>query len=206
MAFTSVGKNMAKNGNPGRPNVKSTHIVLFRTDDLLTRPVKDIDGVRVLNNLVLKEGMVAIAIYATPSTIKLGDKSSGDPDKKGFITTLDFEYPGSSVDYSAFINDNINENLMAIVVYPDLAYDKLLGWPGNPLQLNHEQKDDEKEDTNIVKLESVMAGDKYLLYWGELPPIEVETSQSDPGDLDIPYIVTNIYQILATESGEIISY
>jgi len=172
MAFTSVRKSSLKNGNPGRPNPKDPYIILFKSDDLEVKPVKAADGITVSTDLDMKAGKVAIEIYATPVTIKVNDKSSGDPDKKGFISSLEFEHPGSDVDYAQFINDNVNENLMAIVVYPDLSFNKLLGWPGNPLQLNHEGKDDEKEDSNIVKLESLFAGDKYLHYTGVLPTVE----------------------------------
>jgi hypothetical protein len=169
MSLVSVQKSSLKNGNPGRPNPKSPYIIIFKAEDLEHKPVKSADGVTVAIPLVFKTGKKAIEIYATPSTIKVGDKSSGDPDKKGFIHSVEFEHPGSSREYSQFINDNINENLMAIVVYPDLPFDKLAGWPGNPMQLNHEQKDDEKEDTNVVKLESLFAGDKMLHFTASFP-------------------------------------
>ena len=124
MAFISVKKSISKNGNPGRPNPKSSYIILIRTDDLLSKPVKGADGVSVIGPLVLKAGAKAIEIYATPNTIKVGDKTSGEADKKGFIHTVEFDHPGSSLQYSQFINDNVNENLLAIVVYPDLAFNK----------------------------------------------------------------------------------
>ena len=173
MAFITVKKSVLKNGNPGRPNPKSPYIILFKSDDLATKPVKSVDGVSVAVALAFKAGKKAIEIYAIPSSIKVGDKSSGEADKKGFIHTIEFEHPGSSVEYSQFINENVNENLMAIVVYPDLAFDKLVGWPGNPLQLNHEQKDDEKEDSNTVKLESLFAGDKILHYTEAFPATDL---------------------------------
>ena len=172
MAFTSIRKSTLKNNNPGRPNPKDPYIILFKSDDLNVKPTKAADGVSVSVPLALKAGTNAIEIYATPVTIKVNDKSSGDPDKKGFISTLDFEHPGSSQEYAEFINNNVNENLMAIVVYPDLAFNKLLGWPGNPLQLNHTGTDDQKEDTNAVKLESLFAGDRFLFYTGTLPAVE----------------------------------
>jgi hypothetical protein len=176
MAFVSVLKSTLKNGNPGRPNPKNPYIILFKEADLSAKPVKGIDGVTVTAPIVLKAGKSAIKIYGTPSTISVHDASSGDPDKKGFTHNLEFEHPGSSVEYSQFVNENVNENLLAIVVYPDLATNKLLGWPGNPLQLNHEQKDDKDSDTNTVKLASLFAGDKIIHYSGALPAIEGETS------------------------------
>ena len=160
--FTSVAKSAIKNGNPGRPNPKSSYIILIKAKEVSGMP--STNGVVCTEELQLKVGKTAIEIYATPNTIKVGDKSSGEPDKKGFIQTLEFEHPGSSDEYAAFANNNVNESLMAIVVYPDLANNKLLGSVGNPLQLNHEQKDDEKEDTNIIKFESLFAGEKTLHY------------------------------------------
>lgn len=169
MAFTTVQRSTLKNNNPGRPNPKSNYIILFKTDDLAAKPVKAADGVTVSTPLSFKAGKKPIEIYATNVTIKVGDKTSGDPDKKGFIHSIEFEHPGSGTEFAQFMNENVNENLMAIVVYPDLAFDKLAGWPGNPLQLTNEQKDDEKEDTNVVKLESLFAGDKMLLFSATLP-------------------------------------
>jgi hypothetical protein len=169
MAFTTVLRSGLKNNNPGRPNPKSNYILVWQTEDLAEKPVKEADNVTVSTNLVFKEGKFPIEIYATPVTIEVSDKSSGDPDKKGFIHTIKFEYPGSEPEYSAFIDANVNMNLMAMVVYPDLEFNKMAGWPGNPLQLNHEQKDDKTEDTNIVTLESLFAGDKMLHYTGDIP-------------------------------------
>lgn len=176
MAFVTIGKSGLKNGNPGRPNPKSQYIILFKADDLAEKPTIDSDGVSVSTALSFKEGKKAIEIYATPVTIKCMDKSSGDPDKKGFIHTVSFEHPGSSVEYSAFVNSNVNENLMAIVVYPDLPFDKLAGWPGNPLQLNHEQKDDDKEDASTVTLESLFAGNKILHFTAPFPDTDLTDS------------------------------
>ena len=175
MRFITVKKSDLKNGNPGRPNPKSPYIILFKAADLANKPVKSADGVSVAVPLVFKAGKTAIEIYATPSSIKVSDKSSGEADKKGFIHSIEFEHPGSSIEYSQFVNDNVNENLMAIVVYPDLDFDKLAGWPGNPLQLNHEQKDDEKEDSNTIKLESLFAGDKILHYNATLPVTDLSS-------------------------------
>jgi hypothetical protein len=175
--LVTIKKSSIKNDNPGRPNPKSQYIIIFRADDLATPPVKLADGVSVSANLTLKAGKKAMEIYATPATIKVGDKSSGDADKKGFIHTIEFEYPGSSIEYSEFMNNNVNENLMAIVVYPYLAADKLAGWPGNPLQLTHEQVDDDKEDTNKVKLESLFAGDKMIHYTGEFPDTDLTSGE-----------------------------
>ena len=206
MAFQTIGKGTQKNGNPGRPNPKLTYVVLIRTCDLKTKPVKDEDGVSCSTDIDLKPGCLAACIYATPSTIKVGDKSTGDADKKGFITTLEFEFPGTSVEYSQFMNDNVNENLMAVVIYPDLGFHKMLGGPGNPMQLSHEQKDDEKEDSNIVKLETLFAGDKYLLFTGKLPVVDNEALIPGIDEYVIPFITTELSELLTTEAGEIILY
>jgi hypothetical protein len=172
MAFVSVLRSTLKNNNPGRPNPKDPYIILLRTEDLASTPVKGADGIGVSTPLALKVGAKAIRIYATPSTISVHAASSGDPDKKGFIHNLEFEHPGSGLGYAQFCNDNVNTNLMAMVVYPDLTFKKLLGWPGNPLQLNSEGKDDKDADTNTVKLVGLFAGDNILQYTGALPTIE----------------------------------
>jgi len=206
MAFINVGRGLGKNGNPGRPNAKNPYIILFKAEDLKTNPVKNADGVSVSVNIELKVGKEAIVIYATPTTIKLGDKSSGDADKKGFITTLEFEHPGSGIEYAEFINSNVNGNLMAIIMYPDLGFNKLLGWPGNSLQMTHEYKDDEKEDTNMVKFESILPGDKYLHYTGLFPTVQGGTKGLGFEDFSVPHLVTESREFILTESGETITF
>jgi len=183
-SFVTVKKSSLKNGNPGRPNPKSSYVILFKATDLATKPVIGADGITVASALQFKTGASAIEIYAIPGTIKPSEKSSGDPDKRGFIQSLEFEHPGGSLEISAFSNNFVNEGFMAIVVYPDLAYDKLLGWPGNPLSLNIETKDDEKEETNTLKFESIFAGNATLHYTCASYP---KTDQNSGSGLGFPY-------------------
>jgi len=152
MAFINVGRGLGKNGNPGRPNAKNPYIILFKADDLKTKPVKDADGVSVSVNIELKDGKEAI------------------------------------------------------VMYPGLGFNKLLGWPGNSLQMSHEYKDDEKEDTNMVKFESILPGDKYLHYTGLFPIVQGGTKGLGFEDFSVPHLVTESREFILTESGETIIF
>ena len=110
-AFISVPR---KSNNSGRATGKKGYIVLFRWDDVATF-TKDAKGVRV-TAFTFAESKKPIAVYTTQSTINIYDTAEGDPDARGFIHHVDFEHPGSEVEFKEFLNNNVNENLGAIVI------------------------------------------------------------------------------------------
>ena len=100
--MTYVPVSVPKTGvNPGRPKGKDPNIIIVRTDDVMNYPTRDANGVKNTagQNLTIKPGASAIAIYATPSTIKRFDAIEGDPDAKGWIQNLEFEHPGDEVGF-----------------------------------------------------------------------------------------------------------
>ena len=154
-AFISVPR---KSNNAGRATGKKNYIVLFRWDDVATF-TKDEKGVRV-TAFQFAESKKPIGIYATQSTINIYDTAEGDPDARGFIHHVDFEVPGSEVEFKEFLNNNVNENLGAIVI--NCAGDdcKIAGTPCTPLNMSTaEGQDNNEANKTTINLASSLRGD-----------------------------------------------
>lgn len=179
MGFVKVSVLKA-NANAGRPVAQKDRIVLFSWDDvdITQMPSRDASGVVITGDIVMKPGKYAIEIYATPKTMKAYDKSSGDPDKKGFIHYLEFEHPGDEKEYAEFAENWLNENCGAITQKWDATRKRLLGSPGCPMQFQHEGKNDSEAVTNMVKFESFFPDAKIAHYEGAIPTLYSETSGS----------------------------
>ena len=163
--------------NPGRPKGKDENIIIVRTNDIETFPTRDANGVKSVaeSNLVLKAGAVAIAIYATPSTIKRFDTGEGDPDAKGWLNNLEFEHPGDEVALEEFLENNINENLVAISSRRNWTSVKIHGTIEEPLQFDAEQQDDKDGLKSTIKLKSIMRGPKSMVYLGTKPALDTDS-------------------------------
>ena len=165
-AFISVPR---KSNNSGRATGKKGYIVLFRWDDV-DKFTKDTKGVRV-NAFTFAEGKKPIAVYTTQSTINIYDTAEGDPDARGFIHHVDFEHPGSEVEFKEFLNNNVNENLGAIVI--NCAGDdcKIAGTPCTPLSISTaEGQDNNEANKTTINMASTLRGDTLVLIAKSLIP------------------------------------
>ena len=154
-AFISVPR---KSNNAGRATGKKGYIVLFRWDDVATF-TKDAKGVRV-TAFSFAESKKPIAVYTTQSTINIYDTAEGDPDARGFIHHVDFEHPGSEVEFKEFLNNNVNENLGAIVINCAGEDCKIAGTPCTPLKMSTaEGQDNNEANKTTINLASSLRGD-----------------------------------------------
>ena len=154
-AFISVPR---KSNNAGRATGKKGYIVLFRWDDVATF-TKDAKGVRV-TAFSFAESKKPIAVYTTQSTINIYDTAEGDPDARGFIHHVDFEHPGSEVEFKEFLNNNVNENLGAIVINCAGEDCKIAGTPCTPLSISTaEGQDNNEANKTTINLASTLRGD-----------------------------------------------
>ena len=166
-AFISVPR---KSNNSGRATGKKGYIVLFRWDDVATF-TKDAKGVRV-TAFTFAESKKPIAVYTTQSTINIYDTAEGDPDARGFIHHVDFEHPGSEVEFKEFLNNNVNENLGAIVI--NCAGDdcKIAGTPCTPLSISTaEGQDNNEANKTTINMASTLRGDTLGVIAKSLIPV-----------------------------------
>lgn len=166
-SFISVPR---KSNNAGRASGKKNYIILFRWDDVATF-TKDEKGVKV-TAFEFAEGKKPIGIYATQSTINIYDTAEGDPDARGFIHHVDFEVPGSELGFKEFLNNNVNENLGAIVI--NCAGDdcKIAGTPCTPLSMSTaEGQDNNEANKTTINMASALRGDTLGLISKSLIPL-----------------------------------
>ena len=166
-AFISVPR---KSNNAGRATGKKGYIVLFRWDDVATF-TKDAKGVRV-TAFSFAESKKPIAVYTTQSTINIYDTAEGDPDARGFIHHVDFEHPGSEVEFKEFLNNNVNENLGAIVINCAGEDCKIAGTPCPPLSISTaEGQDNNEANKTTINMASTLRGDTLGVIAKSLIPV-----------------------------------
>jgi hypothetical protein len=175
--------SISKKNNGGRTKPKLAKIVLFRLNDAEKCPKPDTKGVLVKEDIVLKTDAKAIFIETTASTIAISQTSEGDPDNKGYKQKLEFSRPGSDdVEFEEFMENNVNEDLIAIVEYQLTGIKKMLGYPGNPLQLSAESTDNNEGDVNKITLESVLRGSRIAFYGGAMPTVDGVAALAGSGE------------------------
>ena len=166
-AFISVPR---KSNNAGRATGKKNYIYLFRWDDVKTF-TKDEKGVRV-TAFALQAEKKPIGVYATQSTINIYDTAEGDPDARGFIHHVDFEHPGSEVEFKEFLNNNVNENLGAIVINCAGEDCKIAGTPCTPLSISTaEGQDNNEANKTTINMASTLRGDTLGVIAKSLIPV-----------------------------------
>lgn len=183
MSYTPV--SVPKTGvNPGRPRGKDPNIIIVRTDDIDNFPLRDENGVKSApsENLTLKAGHSAIAIYATPSTIKRFDEIEGPPDGKGWIQNLEFEHPGDEIGFDEWKENNVNINLVALTFRRGFTNVKLHGTIEEPIQFEVEEKDDTEGLLSTITMKSVMRGPKSMVYVGAKPVLDTDAVDNGSGD------------------------
>ena len=147
-----------KNNNAGRASGKKSYIIIFRWADIKTFS-KDEKGVKV-TAFEFQEEKKPVAVYATDSTINIYHTAEGDDDARGFIHHVDFDHPGSEVEWDEFVNNNVNENLGAIVINCSGDDCKIAGTPCTPLKMSTaEGQDNNEANKTTVNLASSLRGD-----------------------------------------------
>lgn len=147
-----------KNNNAGRVSGKKSYIIIFRWDDVKTF-TKDEKGVKV-TDFKFQEDKKPIAVYATDSTINIYHTAEGDDDARGFIHHVEFDHPGSEVEWDEFVNNNVNENLGAIVMNCKGDDCKIAGTPCTPLKMSTaEGQDNNEANKTTINLVSSLRGD-----------------------------------------------
>lgn len=146
-----------KTSNAGRPAGKKSFIVLFLWKDV-KKYTRDVKGVRV-SEFEMMAGKKPIAVYATDSTINIYHTSEGEDDARGFIHHVDFEHPGTGIELDEFVNNNINEDMGAVVFGCSGDDAKIAGTPCTPLKMSKADSQDDKEaNKNTINLASSLRG------------------------------------------------
>lgn len=175
--------SIPKESNGGRTKVKDPRILIGRVRETQTFPVAGKDGVTITEPIVMQPEKTLIAIEVTASSISISQPTEGDPDNKGSIPAIEVSRPGSlDPAFEAFVENNLNEDLFAIVQYPEQNVNKLFGSRYNPLQLSVETTDNNEGDVNKITLTQSLRGRRACFYKAALPPIQGEVVAGSGGE------------------------
>ncbi len=154
----------------GAPKPKKPMVTIVFADDILVFPMSDVNGVKMLGNIVLKDGAKMERIYETIDTQKASHTFEGDPDKEGFLKMFEGSHPGDQLEINEFIQNTIGVGMLVIYdVDCSTGLRKVLGTPCNPLYLKPEFTDDKDGVAHMLKFEQRMR-DRFVakFYEGEL--------------------------------------
>lgn len=173
-----------KSVNQGRPTPKKKYVMIFDWDDVATY-ARDEKNVRV-TDLTFKEGKNPIGVFATSRTINPYSESSGESSQAGFLQHVDFEHPGTDLEFDEFIENNINRELGAIVIPCDGVDARIAGTPCIPLVMTVAGQDNNEAAKHTVQLVSEMIGSVLGHISKELIPV---TDNEDINTaLGLPYV------------------
>ena len=156
MPYTSVSVKK-KSPNAGRPVGKGAYLLVFKWDDIAACE-RDDKGVKIIDFsfLALKK---PIGIYHTASTQNVFQTSTGDDDARGHIHNVDFEVPGTDLEFDEFVENNLNEDLGAISISCDSMDCKIAGTKGNPLKFTQDNTEDSsKKRGHSIQLKTLIPG------------------------------------------------
>lgn len=179
--FVSVPK---KNANQGRPTPKRKYVMVFDWDDIDAYE-RDASNVRV-TTLTFKVGKTPIGVYASSGTINPYQESSGEARQAGFLQHVDFTHPGTEEEFDAFLENNINKDLGAIVIPCDGADARIAGTPCIPLVMTTSSQDNNEAARHTVQLVSEMIGSVLGHISKELIPL-TDNAAIDTA-LGLPYV------------------
>lgn len=153
MTYVKVNVNKPDSG-VGAGGDKKDIITLFDFEDVLSFPARDSKGIVISGDITLNPGAYMIKIYGTQDTIKASVASEGDPDKKGYIHTLEFQHPGSEQEIEEFLQNWHNKNIGAVIERCSENHKKQYGTPCAPLQLTVASDDSKDSNNSTLTLKS----------------------------------------------------
>ena len=165
MAKVSIPK---PSNNAGLGLKAKAGIVFYETDDILTMPQRDANGVYIPGTIVLKPNAYAISVYATQDTIELDSNSEGDTDNEGFKPSVKFKHPGNKQEIREFKARTLGKSLIAVVDYCDGTPKDLIGDVCNPVKMQVNYKAGKDANSNEFTFQQITKGLDIAMYGGTI--------------------------------------
>lgn len=155
--------------SPGAAAPKEPNITIVLVDDILTHPMRDGGGVKMLGNFALNAGAKMYQIYQTPSKFKASFEGEGEEDTTTYKQKVELEHPGDSLEINEFITNWTGKNVLVIFGSCSENFRKVYGTKCAPLQLKASSQDDNDARKKMLVFEQY-AKSGYLPghYTGEL--------------------------------------
>lgn len=173
MTYVKLNVPKPTKAAPGAPESRDPDIVIVETTDIVSSPVRDSKGVKMVGTYVFKAGTYAIKIYGTPSTIIPTKSSDGDEDAIAITQGLEFAHPGDELEINEFIQNFTGKSIIAFVKTGACeggnAYYKVYGSKCTPLTLKFEVQNDNEATKNTIRLEAFKKSNNVPgFYYGNL--------------------------------------
>jgi len=161
--------SVPKPGNSAGLGLKAKPAIAFYdTEDILTMPTRDANGVLIAGSIVLKPNAYAITVYATPDSIELDSNSEGDTDNEGFKPSVKFKHPGNKQEIREFKAATIGKSLIAVVDYCDGTPKDLIGEPCNGVKMQVNYKGGKDANSNEFTFQQITKGLDIAMYGGTI--------------------------------------
>lgn len=183
-------------GNPGRGINPLDSLTLIDVDDIAYMPSPDDRGVMIEDDIILKPGKYAIALYMTPGTIEVTSPAEGETDQIGFTPSVKFNHPGNKRDIREFKINNINTKFIVIVNYCSGEESDLIGTICNPVKMVPSYTGNKDGNTNEFTMSQINKGDDIFMYAGTVPleePVAVVPAEAK----NVDYVSNGQYQLSA---------
>lgn len=144
--------SVAKTSKDRSLPVAKKDLVLLYADDIVSLPETNERGVLAINEIQVMNGAEFYSLYLTPSTQKLSSDIEGDIGVKGWKPTVSGSFPGTRLQISEWMHNNINSAFVAIQKICESSY-KIIGSKTNPLFLTgkiSEDKDSSLCEVNLI--------------------------------------------------------
>lgn len=190
-----IKANISKPGGmPGKGINPKDAAVIYDVDDILSFPARDAAGVVIEEDIVMKPGRYAVAVYFTPGTAQIQSNSEGDPDAQGFRPQVLFSHPGSNKEIREFKHNWLGKNCIVVLRYCDGRPADLIGSPCNPTQLAVEYTGSNEANASQLTFAQISKGDDVAIYMGTdtlETPVAVVAAEATT----VPYTADGQYQL-----------
>jgi hypothetical protein len=110
--FLNIEKK--EGGGAGAAVANRPNVIIVLAKDVLSRPVRDSKGVKLLGDYVMKPGAAMFTIYGTPSKQKQGLAGDGDEDMVTIKQNYEVVFPGDTLEANETFQALVGEDLEII--------------------------------------------------------------------------------------------
>ena len=195
--------NIVKQGRgEGAAAANKPNVTMVRSEDVLARPTRDANGVKMTGDYVLKPGAKMFTVYMTPSKQVKNYTTDGDEDMETIKQKFEGSIPGDQLAAAEFVQNMMGVDVEIIAANCVDAYKRVYGTPCSPMKLKAEQTDDSSGRMTKLVFEQIV-GSKYVPAFYEGNLVYGAPTASDES-VDVTVANGEQYQLEAFALGETI--
>ncbi|TXE18617.1 hypothetical protein ES692_06120 [Psychroserpens burtonensis] len=141
----------------GSAENKSFEVIVMDVNDIASFPVRNANGVTMVNNYVMKTGKYITKIQVSTSKTSLPVTSEGEEDNVSISSLPEFSVPGSSLDFEEFVANWTNKSVIVGVQVGACgggsAFYRMFGSQCAPLSLLLEGQNNNDATMNLAKFQ-----------------------------------------------------